>query len=136
MITDLDQPWTDPFSVRTRISETDAKLFAKILNGITDFGRGSEQSSMMDHSHDNIYYQYIVALVCGLLGNKIIWNGSNCITVKFEFLIPIQPEDEITTTITITGIDRVKRLTKVQIDCVNQAACQVITGQAVLLNAS
>jgi acyl dehydratase len=76
---------------------------------------------------------FLVGIIGGLLNTRIPGEGSQLITMQYEFLAPIFCGDRIDTVIELAAIDTAKHLATFRTHCYNQAKVQVITGQAVML---
>lgn len=76
---------------------------------------------------------FLVGIIGGLLNTRIPGEGSQCITMQYEFLTPAYCGDRIDTVIELTAIDTAKHLATFRINCYNQQKDQVITGQVVML---
>ena len=76
---------------------------------------------------------FLVGIIGGLLNTRIPGEGSQCITMQYEFLAPVYCGDRIDTVIELTAIDTAKHLATFRTNCYNQEKVQVITGQAVML---
>lgn len=75
----------------------------------------------------------LVGMIGRLLHTRIPGYGSQCITMQFEFLSPVNSGDQIETIIRLSDFDHSKHLATFRTDCYNQDKKQVITGQAVML---
>jgi len=76
---------------------------------------------------------FLVGIIGGLLNTRVPGEGSQCITMQYEFLAPVYCGDRIDTVIELTAIDTVKHLATFRSNCYNHEKVQVITGQAVML---
>jgi len=76
---------------------------------------------------------FLVGIIGGLLNTRIPGEGSQCITMQYEFLAPVYCGDRIDAVIELTAIDPAKHLATFRTNCYTQEKVQVITGQAVML---
>lgn len=76
---------------------------------------------------------FLVGIIGGLLNTRIAGEGSQCITLQYEFIAPFYCGDRIETVIEVIAVDAVKHLATFRVNCYNQEKVQVITGQAVML---
>lgn len=81
----------------------------------------------------NVHATYLVGIIGGLLNTHFPGDGSQCITMQYEFLTPVYCGDRIETVIELIDLDAGKHLATFRTDCYNQDKNQVITGQAVML---
>lgn len=81
----------------------------------------------------NVHATYLVGIIGGLLNTHLPGDGSQCITMQYEFLTPVYCGDRIETVIELIDLDAGKHLATFRTDCYNQDKNQVITGQAVML---
>jgi len=81
----------------------------------------------------SVQHLFLVAIIGGLLNTRIPGEGSQCITMQYEFLAPVYCGDRIDTILELTAIDPAKHLATFRTNCFNQDKNQVITGQAVML---
>jgi acyl dehydratase len=75
---------------------------------------------------------FLVGIIGGLLTTRIPGEGSQCITMQYEFLSPVFCGDRIDTVVELSAIDPAKHLATFRTNCFNQDKNQVITGQAVM----
>jgi acyl dehydratase len=115
------------------ITEGEAALYA----GLVGDNRMQAQSSFKggeDHSpRFSVQPLFLVGIIGGLLNTRVPGEGSQCITMQYEFLAPVYCGDRIDTVLELTAIDPVKHLATFRTNCYNQDKNQVITGQAVML---
>lgn len=76
---------------------------------------------------------FLVGIIGGLLNTRVPGEGSQCITMQYEFLAPVFCGDRIDTVVELTAIDTAKHLGTFRTNCYNQEKVQVITGQVVML---
>ena len=76
---------------------------------------------------------FLVGIIGGLLNTRVPGEGSQCITMQYEFLAPVYCGDRIDTVIELTAIDDGKTPGYLPSNCYNHEKVQVITGQAVML---
>lgn len=76
---------------------------------------------------------FLVSIIGGLLNTRLPGQGSECITMQYEFLAPLFCGDRIDMVIELTSLDSAKHLATFRTDCYNQDKDQVIAGQAVML---
>lgn len=81
----------------------------------------------------NVHATYLVGIIGGLLNTHLPGEGSQCITMQYEFLTPVYCGDRIETVIELIDLDAGKHLATFRTDCYNQDKNQVIIGQAVML---
>lgn len=107
------------------ITEADTALYI----GLT----GDKCSQLEVHPGPSLSPFFLVGIIGGLLNTEMPGEGSQCITVKYEFLAPIFCGDRIDIIIELTELDSDKHLATFRIDCNNQDKNQVLVGQAVML---
>jgi acyl dehydratase len=73
-----------------------------------------------------------VGIIGGLLNSHLPGEGSQCVTMQYEFLAPVCCGERIEAVIELTHLDVVKHLATFRTDCYNQDRKQVITGKAVM----
>jgi acyl dehydratase len=76
---------------------------------------------------------FLVGIIGGLLNTRIPGEGSQCITMQYEFLAPVFCGDRVETVIELISVDSAKHLATFRTNCFNQEKAQVIAGQAVML---
>lgn len=80
-----------------------------------------------------VHPEYLVGMIGGLLKSRFPGDGSQCISMQYEFLSHVLCGDRIDTVIELVALDPGKHLATFRTDCFNQAKKQVITGQVVML---
>jgi 3-hydroxybutyryl-CoA dehydratase len=118
------------------LTEGEAALFAGLVgdNRPQVFTSGVDVESTTTRL--TVHPLFLVGIIGGLLNTRIPGDGSQCVTMQYEFLAPVFCGDRIETVIVLTEFDPSKHLATFRTDCYNQGNNQVITGQAVMLVAS
>ena len=115
------------------VTEGEAALYA----GLVGDNQPRVQSTIGHEPGKNyqltVHPEYLVGMIGGLLKARFPGEGSQCISVQYEFLTPVFCGDRIDTVIELVVLDPGKHLATFRTDCFNQAKTQVITGQVVML---
>jgi acyl dehydratase len=115
------------------ITEGETALYAGLVGDnraqVQDSTRGDENTPPRSLVHP----LFLVGIIGGLLNTRIPGEGSQCITMQYEFLAPVYCGNRIDTVIETAAIDTAKHLATFRINCYNQEKVQVITGQVVML---
>jgi 3-hydroxybutyryl-CoA dehydratase len=115
------------------ITEGETALYA----GLVGDNRAQVQAVTRDGEYipprSLVHPQFLVGIIGGLLNTRIPGEGSQCITMQYEFLAPIYCGNRIDTVIELTAIDTVKHLATFRINSYNHERVQVITGQVIML---
>ena len=80
-----------------------------------------------------VHAEYLVGIIGGLLNSHLPGEGSQCVSMQYEFIAPVFCGERIETVIEMIELNTVKHLATFRTDCFNQDKKQVITGQAVML---
>lgn len=115
------------------ITEGESALFAGLV--------GENSPNMIDSTADLgeslprciVNPLLLVGIVGGLLNSRIPGKGSQCVSIQYEFLMPVCCGDRIETTIEVVDFDSHKHLVTLKLNCYNTGKNQVLTGQAVML---
>jgi acyl dehydratase len=115
------------------VTQGEAALYAGLVgenrprvNSLSEIG--SRQDERI-----TVHPEYLVGIIGGLLNSRLPGEGSQCVTMQYEFLAPVFCGERIDTVIELIGLDAAKHLATFRTDCFNQEKKQVITGQAVML---
>jgi acyl dehydratase len=115
------------------ITDGEAALYAGLIGDNWQLGRAQAVEVQPSPTRFPVHHLFVVGMIGGLLKTRIPGAGSQCITVKYEFLTPVYSGDRIEMVIKLTEFDSSKRLATFMTNCYNQNKDQVITGQAVML---
>jgi acyl dehydratase len=114
------------------ITEEEASLFSSLVGGQPSASLAAPFNTIDTLTQPAAHSLFLIGMIGGLLHTRLPGYGSKCVTMQFEFLIPVFSGDRIETVIRLTNLDPGKRLATFQTDCYNQEKNQVITGQAVM----
>jgi acyl dehydratase len=114
------------------ITEGEAALFAGLVGDNNP--RVPSEAGVNSNNSDRVSVQpeYLVGIIGGLLNSHLPGEGSQCVTIQYEFLAPVCCGERIEAVIELTHLDVVKHLATFRTDCYNQDRKQVITGKAVM----
>lgn len=114
------------------ITEGEAALFAGLVGDNNP--RVPSGAGVNSNNSDRVSVQpeYLVGIIGGLLNSHLPGEGSQCVTMQYEFLAPVCCGEQIEAVIELTHLDVVKHLATFRTDCYNQDKKQVITGKAVM----
>jgi acyl dehydratase len=115
------------------ITEGETALYAGLVGDNRPQMQASALSGEPFPLRLTVHPLFLVGIIGGLLNTRVPGEGSQCITMQYEFLAPVYCGDRIDTVIELTAIDTAKHLATFRTNCYNQAKVQVITGQAVML---
>jgi acyl dehydratase len=115
------------------ITEGEAALYAGLVGDNRMQTQNSSQAGEDRSQRLSVQPLFLVGIIGGLLHTRIPGEGSQCITMQYEFLAPVYCGDRIDTVLELTAIDPAKHLATFRTNCFNQDKNQVITGQAVML---
>lgn len=115
------------------ITEGEAALFAGLVGDNSPRLHSGADVSSVNTDRVSVHPEYLVGIIGGLLNSHLPGEGSQCVTMQYEFLAPVYCGERIESVIELTNLDVVKHLATFRTDCYNQDKKQVITGQAVML---
>lgn len=115
------------------ITEGEAALYAGLVGDNRMQTQGASQTEGDLSPRLPVQPLFLVGIIGGLLNTRIPGEGSQCITMQYEFLAPVYCGDRIDTVLELTAIDAAKHLATFRTNCFNQDKNQIITGQAVML---
>ena len=115
------------------ITEGEAALFAGLVGDNSPRLHSEADVSSVNTDRVCVHPEYLVGIIGGLLNSHLPGEGSQCVTMQYEFLAPVYCGERIESVIELTNLDVVKHLATFRTDCYNQDKKQVITGQAVML---
>jgi len=115
------------------ITEGEAALYAGLVGDNRMQAQSSTSAGEGFSPRLSVQPLFLVGIIGGLLNTRIPGEGSQCITMQYEFLAPVYCGDRIDTVLELTAIDPAKHLATFRTNCFNQDKNQVITGQAVML---
>lgn len=115
------------------ITEGETALYAGLVGDNRMQTQSSSQAGEDLSPRLSVQPLFLVGIIGGLLNTRIPGEGSQCITMQYEFLSPVYCGDRIDTVIELTAINPEKHLATFRTNCFNQDKNQVITGQAVML---
>lgn len=115
------------------ITEGEAALYAGLVGDNRPQVHNSLLAAEGTPPRLTVHPLFLVGIIGGLLNTRIPGEGSQCITMQYEFLAPVYCGDRIDTVIELAAIDPAKHLATFRTNSYNQDTNQVITGQAVML---
>jgi len=115
------------------ITEGEAALYAGLVGVNQPRVNSALDPDSMAQNRLSVQPELLVGIIAGLLSTRLPGEGSQCISMQYEFLAPVLCGDRIDTVIELAALDQVKHLATFRTDCFNQDKKQVITGQAVML---
>lgn len=115
--------------VRT-LSTADIQLFA-VLSGDANPQHLDPEFANNTRFHGVIAHgMFGGALISAVLGTRLPGPGTIYLGQTLKFLAPVRVGDTLTTRVTVTARDTVKKRLKLDCECVNQDGVSVITGEA------
>lgn len=115
------------------ITEGETALYAGLVGDNRAQVQPAYRANEITHPRTLVHPLFLVGIIGGLLNTRIAGEGSQCITLQYEFIAPFYCGDRIETVIEVAAVDAVKHLATFRVNCYNQEKVQVITGQAVML---
>lgn len=115
------------------ITEGEAALYAGLVGDNQPRVQSTTGRDVAGSYQLNVHPQYLVGMIGGLLNTRYPGEGSQSISMQYEFLAPVYCGDRIDTVIELSALDHGKHLATFRTDCYNQDKKQVITGQVVML---
>ena len=115
------------------ITEGEAALYAGLVGGNRPRVNSASETVNRLYERIDVHPEYLVGIIGGLLNSHLPGEGSQCVTMQYEFLAPVYCGERIETVIELIELDTVRHLATFRTDCYNQDKKQVITGQAVML---
>jgi acyl dehydratase len=115
------------------ITEGEAALYAGLVGGNRPRVNSTPEPKNRVDERNLVHPEYLVGIIGGLLNSHLPGEGSQCVTMQYEFLAPVYCGERIETMIEMTELNTVKHLATFRTDCYNQDKKQVITGQSVML---
>lgn len=115
------------------VTEGEAALYAGLVGDNQPRVQTAPDREPAGNYQLTIHPEYLVGMIGGLLNTRFPGEGSQCISVQYEFLTPVYCGERIDTVIELTVLDPGKHLATFRTDCYNQDKKQVITGQVVML---
>jgi len=115
------------------ITEGEATLFAGLVGDNRPRVNSVPETGSKVDDRIVVHPEYLVGIIGGLLNSRLPGEGSQCVTMQYEFLAPVFCGERIDTVIDLIELDAVKHLATFRTDCYNQDKKQVITGQTVML---
>lgn len=114
-------------------TEGEAALFAGLVGDNRPRANSPVANSEKLDDRIVVHPEYLVGMIGGLLNSHLPGEGSQCVTMQYEFLAQVFCGERIETVIELIALDAIKHLATFRMDCFNQERKQVITGQAVML---
>jgi len=74
-----------------------------------------------------------VGTILTTLHQKLPGEGARSVSHLFEFLAPIEMNDELQISLVVEKMETAKHLATIKVNAVNQSGIQVLTGRAVML---
>lgn len=115
------------------VTEGEAALYAGLVGDNQPRVQSTSDSEPVSNYQLTIHPEYLVGMIGGLLNTRFPGEGSQCISVQYEFLTPVYCGERIDTVIELAALDAGKHLATFRTDCYNQDKKQVLTGQVVML---
>jgi acyl dehydratase len=115
------------------ITEGETALYAGLVGDNRAQVQDSTQGGEAIPPRSLVQPLFLVGIIGGLLNTRIPGEGSQCITMQYEFLAPVYCGNRIDTVIELAAIDPAKHLATFRVNCYNTQKVQVITGQVVML---
>jgi acyl dehydratase len=115
------------------ITEGEVALYAGLVGGNLPCTNAEQVPDEQADERITAHHEYLVGIIGGLLSSHLPGEGSQCVTMQYEFLAPVYCGESIEMIIEMTELNKVKPLATFRTDCFNQEKKQVITGQAIML---